>query len=269
VPREARRYEWFRRTAQRTLRSFDPFVALTRRRANLILTFTREALDGIPPRHRARARAVVHIGVSASDAPTSMSEPGSGEVLTIVSGSRLVHWKGFDLLIEGFARYLRSPTGAAARLLVTGDGPFRPHLERLIRSFAIEDDVQLLGHLPHRRDVYRVLASADLYALATLRDGPPVAILEAMNAGRPILCLDRGAAAEMVPDEAALKIRVHDREQVVADIARALEWAHAHRDELAAMGRVARACAHERHDWNLIGDMLDAIYRELFTGRSA
>jgi glycosyltransferase involved in cell wall biosynthesis len=262
IPPGARRYERFRRLVQQEMRSIDPFLALTRRRAHAILTFTREALDGIPSRHRPKARAVVHIGFSPSDIPTATTEPGTNEVLTIVSGGRLVHWKGFDLLIEAFARYVRT-TSAASRLLITGDGPFRTHLARTIRSLDIEGSVQLLGHLPRRADVYRVVASGDLYALPTLRDGPPVAILEAMAAGRPILCLNRAATAEMVPEEAAFKIGVHSRPQVVDDIASALAWADTHRQDLARMGRAARRYALERHDWSRIGDTIDALYREI------
>ena len=174
-----------------------------------------------------------------------------------------MHWKGFDLLIEGFARFRRADDAAATRLLITGEGPFRSHLERLIRSLQVEDSVQLLGYLPSRSDVYRVVASADVYALPTLRDGPPVAILEAMLAGRPILCLDRGATAEMVPERAGVKIPVRDREQVVSAIARALAWASTHPDELRTMGIAAREHALERHDWNLIGESIDALYREM------
>ena len=262
IPPNGRRYEQLRRILQWTMGTLDPFVAMTRRRSDIILTFTREALDGIPARHRAKSRAVVHVGVSPSEVPTSRIEPGTNSVLTVVSGSRLVHWKGFDLLIEGFGRYLRT-TGAEARLMITGDGPFRTELEQLISSLDIGGSVQLLGHLPSRADVYRVIATADLYALPTLRDGPPVAILEAMLAGRPILCLNRAATAEMVPAEAAFKINVHSRPQVVDDIAQTFAWADAHRQDLAAMGHAARRYALERHDWSRIGDTIDAIYQEM------
>jgi glycosyltransferase involved in cell wall biosynthesis len=262
IPPHARRYEWIRRVAQRTLRSGDPFVAVTRRRADLILTYTREARDGIPYPHRRRARAITHIGISASEAPVPMNVPGSNESLTIASGGRLVHWKGFDLLIEGYAQY-RNVTGASARLLITGDGPFRPYLEDRIRSLRMGDSLQLVGNLPTREDVYQVVGSADLYALPTLRDGPPVGILEAMLAGRPILCLDRGATAELVPAGVGFKIAVRSRSQVVRDIATALARADAHRDELASMGQAARGYALGRHDWRGIGDAIDAIYREM------
>jgi glycosyltransferase involved in cell wall biosynthesis len=274
VPRHARRYERVRRSMQLVLRSADPLVELTRRRAGVILTFTREALDGIPPRHRSKARPVVHIGVSEHDAP----EPGPPEPdavpgpevdgLTIASGGRLVHWKGFDLLVEAFAAHRRAG-GERSRLVITGDGPFRRHLERRIRALGLDGSVELLGMLPARADVYAVVAACDLYALPTLRDGPPVAILEAMLAGRPILCLDRGATAEMVPAEAGFKVAVHEREQVVRDLAAAMGWANDHRSELRRMGRFAREHALERHDWRRIGDTIDGVYRELLGARSS
>jgi glycosyltransferase involved in cell wall biosynthesis len=262
LPRTAWGYERRRRIVQRTLRALDPLVALTRRRARLILTFTEEARQGIPRRHRAKARSVVHIGVSASEAPEPASVPGSSSGFTVVSGGRLVHWKGFDLLVDAFGAYLRSD-GAGGRLVITGDGPFRRRLEAQVSARGLADAVQFLGHLATREEVFEVLGSADVYALPTLRDGPPVGILEAMLMGRPILCLDRGATAEMVPDHVGFKIAVHSRTQVVADIAGALRWAAAHRDELAHMGKSAREHALERHAWDRIGDTIDAAYREV------
>jgi glycosyltransferase involved in cell wall biosynthesis len=206
--------------------------------------------------------------VSPSEPPSTTVEPGANPILTIASGSRLVHWKGFDLLVEAFARHLKGTDGLA-KLLITGDGPFRRQLEDLIARLDISDSVRLLGHLPSRADVYRVVGSADLYALPTLRDGPPVAILEAMAAGRPILCLDRAATAEMVPIKAAFKIPVISRAQVVDDVARSLGWADNHRAELALMGREARKYALEHHDWRRIGRTIDAVYREVQSSRSA
>jgi glycosyltransferase involved in cell wall biosynthesis len=262
IPRQARRYEWIRRTMQGVLRWGDPFVALTRRRADVILTFTREALEGIPARHRSKARAVVHVGIPSADLPEPTNVPGTGNAFTVVSGSRLVHWRGFDLLIEAFTRYVQE-TRAEARLLITGEGPFRAYLEELIRSLGVSDRVTLLGRLPTRADVYRIVESADLFALPILRDGPSASILEAMLAGRPVLCLDHGGSGEMVPEGLGFKVKVLRREQVIEDIAAALVWADTHRDELARMGREAREYAIDRHDWNRIGDAIDAVYRQI------
>ena len=260
--RRFRRYEWTRRVLQGGLKRLDPFVALTRRRARVILTYTQEALDGIPVAHRDKAIPVVHIGVTESDAPPPDGVGGAEGALTVVSGGRLVHWKGFDLLLEGFAMFVNR-SGSEASLRFTGEGSFRPTLEALARDHEVSDRVVFLGKLPALADVFRELRGASLYALPTLRDGPPTAILEAMLAGKPILCLDLGATRELVPEEAGFKIAVESREQIVQDIADALEWAASHPDELHRMGMRARAHALEVHDWGRIGDTADALYRSL------
>jgi glycosyltransferase involved in cell wall biosynthesis len=260
--RRFRRYEWTRRVLQEGLKRFDPFVALTRRRARVILTYTEEALEGIPAAHRHKAVPVVHIGITESDVPTSAEADHPQAALTVLSGGRLVHWKGFDLLLEGFAEFVRR-SRVDATLRFTGEGSFRPTLEALAREHGVSDRVVFLGKLDSLADVFRELEGASLYALPTLRDGPPTAILEAMLAGKPILCLDIGATRELVPDGAGFKIGVGSREQIVADIAGALESAATHRTRLHQMGRNARSHALEVHDWNRIGDTADAIYRSL------
>jgi glycosyltransferase involved in cell wall biosynthesis len=165
-------------------------------------------------------------------------------------------------LLEGFAGFVHR-TGAEARLVFTGEGPVRSSLERLSDALGVSERVQFLGKLPTLADVYRELEGASLYALPTLRDGPPTAILEAMLSGTPVLCLDLGATRELVPDGTGFKISVADRRQIVADIADALSWAAAHRLELHEMGLRARAHAIRAHDWDRIGDTADALYRSL------
>jgi glycosyltransferase involved in cell wall biosynthesis len=267
-PPRSRRYEAVRRTLQLTLRRFDPFVELTRRRAAVILTYTREGLAGIPPRHRCKARPVVHIGVSANELPgLGPAASDRSNAFRVVTGGRLVHWKGFDLLIEGFAEFLRVAPKVEADLIFTGDGPFRSTLEELAETCGIPDRVQFLGWLAGRDDVYRNLMAGHLYALPTLRDGPPTAILEAMAAGKPVLCLRLGATDELVPDFSGFKIPAGSRSQIIAGIADALTWAEGHRLELDEMGRRARAHALEVHDWRRIGDGVDALYRSLVPER--
>lgn len=271
LPPSARGHELVRWLTQSILKTLDPLLRLTRRRAVRILTFTTAALDGIPAAHRRKAAAINHIGIRASDVPTSgqrARDTDRRDSLTIMSGGRLVHWKGFDLLIEGFAAHQRK-TSEASHLIITGRGPYQPYLTRLARRMEVEGSVRFVGQLPTREAVYRQLSASDVYALPTLRDGPPVAILEAMLAGVPILCLDHGSTRELVPDSAGLKVPMGNRAEIVQGIATALNWAVAHRMELREMGKAAREHALARHNWGRIGDEIARIYRGILDPRGA
>ena len=202
--------------------SIDPFVAMTRRRAKVILTFTHKARRGIPRRHRPKARPIVHIGVSPSELDAPMTEPGTNEVFTIVSGSRLVHWKGFDCSSKALP--VPSLGHGDARLLITGEGPFRSHLERIIGTLSVGDQCSCsvishpLGRLSRRRQG-RCLCAA--YAQRWTAGSDPRGDVRRTAHPLPRSRFDSGNG----PEGRGFRIPVQGRDQVVAGIARSLVWA--------------------------------------------
>jgi glycosyltransferase involved in cell wall biosynthesis len=264
LPRYARRHELVRRSLQSALRRLDPFVALTRRRAAIILVYTREALEGLFTTERQRARAVVHIGISADHPHRSTGHASVSQArLHILSGGRLVHWKGLDLLIEGFAKFVRTDPTSDARLIFTGTGRYESRLRELADREGIGDYVRFVGRLPRREDVLELMEGCDLFALPTLRDGPPVALLEAMAFGLPVLCLDLGATSELVPDDVGIKIAPLSRSFIVDEIARACRWVMDHPGESEILGQAGRAYALEHHDWARIREEIVRTYDEV------
>ncbi len=76
-----------------------------------------------------------------------------------------------------------------------GDGPMRPQVERAIAEQGLSDRIALLGT---RDDVPARLADAQAFMLITRREGFPIAILEAMRAGLPVVASDVGGISEAV-----------------------------------------------------------------------
>jgi glycosyltransferase involved in cell wall biosynthesis len=262
LPTYARRHELIRSFLQRFLRRVDPFLALTRHRAQLILVYTHEALGGLKDSERSRARAVVHIGISEEEPPHRafhQNHDAGSKRLRILTGGRLVHWKGFDLVIEGFARFVRSED-VESLLTVTGAGPYESRLRDLATREGVAEMVDFVGRLPRREDVFAVMEGCDVFALPTLRDGPPVSLLEAMAFGLPVLCLDLGATAELVPDRAGFKIAPRSRAHVVHEIGRAFAWVRSHPAEAAEMGMAARCYVLEHHHWRRIRETIGDAY---------
>lgn len=89
--------------------------------------------------------------------------------------------------------------GTDARLLVTGDAPReeRSEIEKTLRELDVEPWVLDLGS---RDDHIRLLAAADAFALPSYREGMPMAVLEAMAAGLPVVATRVGGVPEMIAD---------------------------------------------------------------------
>ncbi len=103
--------------------------------------------------------------------------------------------KGQDLLIEALARLRADGPGLVAALV--GDGPGRPALEARARRLGVSHRLRFLGF---RRDVADFLAAADLFAFPSRREGMPVALMEAMWMGLPVIASDLPANREVLCD---------------------------------------------------------------------
>ncbi len=107
----------------------------------------------------------------------------------VVSLGALIPRKGHDIVIKAMARV------PDATLLIAGEGPARGELERLARPLG--DRVRLLGSVPHA-NLPRLLAAADVMALASSSEGLANAWVEALACGAPVVIPDAGGAREVV-----------------------------------------------------------------------
>lgn len=117
------------------------------------------------------------------------AELGVGGPL-VLCVARLAPPKRVDLLLDAW------PGVPAATLVVVGDGPDRAALER-----RAGDRVRFLGTRP---DVGRLLAAADLLVLPSDREGLPMAVLEAMAAGVPVVASAVGGLTGLGADTVEL-----------------------------------------------------------------
>lgn len=122
------------------------------------------------------------------------------EQLLVGSVGRLQQAKGMDLLVTGFK--VHAPADAV--LVILGEGPDRALLETLAAG---DPRIRLLGF---RRDVDRALQDLDLFVSASREEAFPLAILEAMRAGRPVLSTATQGPVEMLAGQPARLVPVGD-----------------------------------------------------------
>lgn len=129
---------------------------------------------------------------SREDDPTH--EEHAGKTVVIGTAGRFVESKGHEHLLRAFAK-LRS-RNQALRLCIAGEGGLRPHYEAVCRELRIADAVEFAGSVRNMPAFYR---SLDIYAQPSVSaEGLPIAILEAMGAGLPVVATDVAGACEAV-----------------------------------------------------------------------
>lgn len=166
-----------------------PLERLAARLGGKIITVSQANTDLALRRKIAPSDSLVRIWNGVPDVPMRAS-PGAGEPPLLVMVGRCVPQKDHLLLIEA----MKGVTGDW-RLLFVGDGPLRPAIEQAIGRAGLTGRIECVGE---RSDIALLLASADLFVLATRWEGLPLSILEAMRAGLPVIATNVGGVPEAV-----------------------------------------------------------------------
>jgi GalNAc-alpha-(1->4)-GalNAc-alpha-(1->3)-diNAcBac-PP-undecaprenol alpha-1,4-N-acetyl-D-galactosaminyltransferase len=131
-----------------------------------------------------KQRAVIHNPIKASDEETNRSSQDSG-VRWITSMGRLTHQKGFDLLLNAFAKI--TAQHPAWRLRIIGDGPLRQELGDQVKTLDLTSRVEFAGLVSNPAQFLR---QADLFVMASRFEGFPYVALEALVSGLPVIYTD-------------------------------------------------------------------------------
>jgi GalNAc-alpha-(1->4)-GalNAc-alpha-(1->3)-diNAcBac-PP-undecaprenol alpha-1,4-N-acetyl-D-galactosaminyltransferase len=126
----------------------------------------------------------------------ALPEPVAARESLIIAVGRLSKEKGFDILIEAFARVrARFPDW---RLCILGAGPEQGSLADQVRKLDLQTRVELVGQVS---DVEAWMARAALMVHPSRREGFPNAVLEAMGMGVAVICADcRSGPSELIVD---------------------------------------------------------------------
>jgi len=240
---------------------FEPFVRYSSARATRILTTTEETMEMLPAGRASKADVYPAIGLSVSDIerelanhPRVQTEHGEGVRLLFVG--RLLAWKGCDLAIRTVAHLKTS--GMKTFLTVAGDGPERHAMQVLSRHLGVESQVDFLGEVPHA-NVLNLYRTHDVFLFPSRHDSGGIAVLEAMYLCLPVVCLDVGGPAASVGD-AGIKVQPNDAQQIVCDLAEAVERLVSEDGLRQIMTERARARVTELYDWEAKGEYIGRLY---------
>lgn len=144
----------------------------------------------------------VYLGV---DIPVTIVEPPEREIPRIICAARLGIWKGHTVLIDALVELRRR--GLEFSCDFAGEGELRKQVEAALAASQLGDRVRLLGRVDHEI-LTASLAGGDYdcFVLASTEapgehEGVPIAIMEAMAAGLPVVSTVTGSIDELVTPE--------------------------------------------------------------------
>lgn len=124
--------------------------------------------------------------------------------LIILSVGELTKNKNHALLIHSIAKMKQEKICC----LICGKGEEEQHLKKLAVKLGVESQIMFLGF---RKDIYSIYPIADIFVFPSLREGMPVALMEAMASGLPIICSDIRGNRDLVQDKkGGILLKDHD-----------------------------------------------------------
>jgi glycosyltransferase involved in cell wall biosynthesis len=241
----------------------DPFTRLTARQSSPAIVTTPATADRLKSMN---AKHVEHLpgqtGLSQPEIERlgSLSVPASSPV-RFVSIGRLLHWKGFHLGLRAFARACLPD----AQYWIIGDGAERKRLQSLARELGIEGQVWFWGSLSRENTLHR-LGDCHVLVHPALHDFSPTVCLEAMAAGRPVVCLDLGGPATQITHKTGIKVPARDPEQAVVGMSAAMRDLAGDEGFRRRLGEQGKQRVEATFSWSVKAESLTRIYREALNG---
>jgi glycosyltransferase involved in cell wall biosynthesis len=248
--------QWMRRAIDREViaRFSDAFIAVSRADRRRMIE-----LEGIPAD---RIEVIPNgIAVPAPREPRPMrAELGIPPHAPLVASVGVLRpEKGMDVVVRAAQRLVAEFPDL--RVLIAGDGSQRDALARQIAQAGLENVVRLLGH---RNDVPEILETVDVAVSASEREGSPLAVLEYMEAARPIVATGVGGVPELIEDGThGVLVPPHDPAALAAGVAKLLRDPESARE----LGARARERRRREFDFQVTVERVEELYERLLDAK--
>jgi glycosyltransferase involved in cell wall biosynthesis len=175
--------------------------------------------------------------------------------VAICHGRIDIRRKGLDILLDAWRRVVAERPAENMRLILVGDGADAAALQRMLDADPVSNLEWHRAYVVDRALISRFLHAADVYVMASRQEGFPVAPLEAMASGLPVVTTDAPGLAEIVVDAAKPVGFLVPREEPAA-LANALSRLLLDPELSVAWGANARTHVRERFSLEAVGRRL-------------
>ena len=186
--------------------------------ANLILCKTETQKNNIPLTHRDKAILFTDVAVTNFNIET-YTQTTQPDLVTYIVVGKLDPWRGFDFLIEAFAKAVTENN--SIRLQIVGDGMDKHRLSKLIQLRGMSDYINLVGTVS--MDSYKqLMQEADVVLNPCLKEGAVTTAFDSMALKKPLICVDTGGYTRYFSNDYAIVIPQQDRASMILEFKKAI-----------------------------------------------
>lgn len=256
----ARFYE-IARDLVRSIGERDPLVGLTIKNSAVVRATTDDTAKRLYRMGASQVQIVPEVGLLNEEIAVLNQCPlPSSQPVRFISMGRLLHWKGFHLGIQAFAKADLSD----AEYWLLGEGPELDNLQKLAQDCGVADRVKFWGFLPREQTLER-LAESQVLVHPSLHDSGGWVCVEAMASGRPVICLNLGGPAIQVTEQTGIKVTAQNPDQVIQSMATAMQTLARDPELRVQMGKAGRQLVDNTFSWSAVGESLDELYQTTVT----
>ena len=134
---------------------------------------------------------------------------------------RIVHEKGIEDLLQAVASIVRIPNNRKFVLAIAGKGELLDYFRARASDLGLGGTVKFLGF---RGDIPALLSASDAVVLPSVREGLSIALLEALEAGKPVIATSIGSNVEVISKlRCGLLVRCNDPDGLRIEMQRVLD----------------------------------------------
>lgn len=195
---------------------------------------------------------------------TEFFKPGEDRCDNLVVWvGRFVKEKGVEYIIEAARKISRDSSNV--KVLLIGYGPLKAKIVEMAHNYGLLGKSVFIEGPFSREEIAQVLKKAAIFVFPSLKEGMPIALLEAMACELPVVVFDVPGIRELVEHEKnGLVVEPENPEQLAKSILCLLN----DKNQREALGKNSRRSVIERNSWKTVLNALEAVYCEAIDGTS-
>lgn len=197
------------------------------------------------------------IGIAESALTREAHKQVTSDEIKLLFVGGVLCWKGLELAIQTLALLPETVS-----LTIIGSGPDEALLIKEVRMLNLTGRVHFLGRKPHE-EVLSLYRDYDVFLYPSLHDSGSFTVLEAMAAGLPVICLDRGGPSMSVTSECGVVVGAQSREQTIEGLRDAVLHYMMEPDRIAVHGANARQRLSDHYEWQEKARKMLAVYDDV------